>query len=92
MVRVLQTANGVEQDFLRAVYELTGRSAKRAVTFVEAQTRSGRSLEEADFACDFWTDRGVLEFTGLGRVSLTHIGLRRATRLAEKGWRPQLPF
>jgi hypothetical protein len=92
MVRALQTSNHIEHEFLRAVYELTERSAKRAVTFVDAQTKSGRSLEEADQACDFWADRGVLEFTGLGRVSLTHIGLRRAKRLDERGWRPQMPF
>ncbi len=41
MVRVLQTSNHVEHEFLRAVYELTERSAKRAVTFVEAQTKIG---------------------------------------------------
>ncbi len=92
MVGVLETSERVEHDFLRAVYELAGRRAKRAVAFVEAQRRSGRSEEEADHACDFWADRGVLEFTSLGRVALTHVGLRRASRLAQRGWHPQMPF
>jgi hypothetical protein len=92
MVIALQTSNKLECDFLRAVYELAERSAKRTVAFVDAQMKSGRSEEEADHACDFWADRGVLEFTSLGRVALTHIGLRRASRLAERGWHSQIPF
>lgn len=91
-MRVRVTSRSVEQDFLRAVYELTGPNAKRAITFVDAQTKSGRSEEEADQACDFWANRGVLEFKGVGRVALTHIGLRRATHFAERGWVPQTPF
>ena len=91
-MKVLETSCTIEQDFLRAVYELAERNAKRAVAFVDAQLRSGRSEEEADQACDFWADRGVLEFTSLGRIALTHLGLRRASRLAERGWRPQMPF
>lgn len=91
-MKVLETSSSIERDFLLAVYELTERSAKRAVTFVDAQLRSGSSEEEADLACGFWADRGVLEFTSLGRVALTYIGLRRANRLAERGWLPQTPF
>ncbi len=91
-MRVLEASTRVEHDFLRAVYELAGRTAKRAVAFTDVQRRCGRSESEADEACDFWADRGILEFTSLGRVALTHLGLRRASRLADRGWRPQMPF
>ena len=92
MVGVLEVTHSAESEFLRAVYELTERKAKCAIAFVEAQVKCGYSEKEADEACDFWADRGIVEFPILGHVALTHLGLRRAERLAERGWRPQIPF
>jgi hypothetical protein len=81
-----------EHDFLRAVYELTDYTAKKPICFVEAQRECGYSAAEADEACDFWADRGVLEFPDFDQVALTHLGLRRANRLAERGWQIDLRF
>jgi hypothetical protein len=91
-VSVLEAMESIEREFLRAVYELAERTAKRAVAFADAQIQSGHSEQEADQACDFWADRGILEFTSLGHVALTHLGLRRAERLAQRGWQPRIPF
>jgi Mn-dependent DtxR family transcriptional regulator len=85
-MRVPQTANGLEHDYLRALYELAGRQAKNAVSYGELRMEFGRSEEEAERACDFWADRGIVEWTALGHVALTHMGLRRAERLASRGW------
>jgi Mn-dependent DtxR family transcriptional regulator len=85
-MRVTQTATALEHDYLRTLYELAGRKAKNAVSHVEVRSEFGRSEEEAERACDFWADRGIVEWTTLGHVALTHIGLRRAERLAGKGW------
>ena len=38
------------------------------------RSESGRSEEETEQACDFWADRGIVEWTALGHVALTHIG------------------
>jgi Mn-dependent DtxR family transcriptional regulator len=80
------TVGGLEQDYLRTVYELAGRKAKSAVSFTEVRAESGRSEDEAENACDFWADRGILEWTTLGHIALTHVGLRRAERLERRGW------
>jgi Mn-dependent DtxR family transcriptional regulator len=85
-MRVPQTANGLEHDYLRALYELAGRKAKSAVSYGEVRMELGRSEEEAEQACDFWADRGVVEWPAFGHVALTHMGLRRAERLASRGW------
>ena len=79
-------AGGLERDYLRTVYELAGRRAKSAVSFAEVCTESGQSEDEAECACDFWADRGILEWTALGHIALTHVGLRRAERLERRGW------
>ncbi len=89
---VLQTVDRFEGDFLRGVYELAGRRAKSAISFVEVRGKLGHSEDEAEKACEYWADRGILEWTNLGHIALTHMGLRRAERLAERGWRPQIPF
>ena len=91
-MRIPDVVDSVEHGFLRAVYEVADGKAKWGVAFVEAQARSGQSEGEADRACDFWTERGILEFPSLNHVALTHLGLRRAQRLAERGWRPYTPF
>jgi Mn-dependent DtxR family transcriptional regulator len=80
------SVGGLEQDYLRTVYELADRKAKRAVSFMEVRAESGQSEDEADSACDFWADRGILEWTALGHIALTHVGLRRAERLERRGW------
>jgi hypothetical protein len=86
MSAVPQIMGGVERDYLRTVYELAGRRAKSAVSFAEVRTESGHSQDEAESACDFWADRGILEWTTLGHIALTHMGLRRAERLERRGW------
>ena len=80
------SVGGLEQDYLRTVYELAGRKAKSAVSFMEVRAESGQSEDEAESACDFWADRGILEWTALGHIALTHVGLRRAERLERRGW------
>lgn len=77
---------GLERDYLRTVYELAGRKAKSAVSFAEVRVESGHSEDEAESACDFWADRGILEWIALGHIALTHVGLRRAERLERRGW------
>jgi hypothetical protein len=89
---VLGTMDRLEGDFLRGVYELGGRKAKSAVPFAEVRTALGHSYDQAERACEFWADRGIVEWTTLGHIALTYMGLRRAERLAERGWRPQTPF
>lgn len=85
-MRVQQSMDGLERDYLRAVYEMAGRKAKSAVSYGEVRIDLGRSEDEAERACDFWADRGILEWTALGHIALTHMGLRRAERLARRGW------
>jgi hypothetical protein len=85
-VLVQRTANGLEHDYLRALYELAGKKAKSAVLYDEVRTEVGQSEEEAESACDFWADRGIVEWTTLGHIALTHVGLRRAERLAGREW------
>jgi hypothetical protein len=89
---VLEAMDCLEGDFLRGVYELAGRKAKSAISFAEVRGKLGHSEDEAERACEFWADRGILEWTTLGHVALTYMGLRRAERLAERGWRPRVPF
>ena len=83
---VSQTANVVEHEYLRTLYELADGRAKNAVPYVDVCAETGRSEKEAEQACDFWADRGILEWTALGHIALTHIGLRRAEHLASRGW------
>jgi hypothetical protein len=90
------TATGVvdlnKHQFLRAVYELADMRAKLAIAFADAQTRAGHSEFQADEACGFWADRGILEYPSYNKVALTYVGLRRARRMAERGWQPEVPF
>jgi hypothetical protein len=81
-----------KHEFLRAVYELAGMRAKLAIAFTDAQEKAGHSDFVADEACGFWADRGILEYPSYNRVALTHMGLRRAHRMAERGWQPEVPF
>lgn len=88
---VVETTDPAERDFLRVVYELSGRKAKSPVPFEGVCVKFGRPDHEADRSCIFWADHGVLEWPVLGHVSLTYVGLRRAERLAEAGWYPSSP-
>ncbi|MCE5254068.1 MAG: hypothetical protein LLG45_07690 [Actinomycetia bacterium] len=85
-MRVSQTANALEHDYLRALYELAGGAAKNAVSYGDVRMELGRPAEEVEKACDFWADRGVIEWTTIGHVALTYMGVRRAERLASRGW------
>jgi Mn-dependent DtxR family transcriptional regulator len=85
-MNVTQTADRLEHDYLRTLYELSGRKAKCAVAYSDVRLELGGTEEEAERACDFWADRGILEWTALGHVALTHVGLRRAERLENRGW------
>jgi hypothetical protein len=85
-MQVLQTVSAMEHQYLRTLYELAGKQAKRAVPYGEVWLESGFSEEESERACDFWAERGIVEWTALGHVALTHIGLRRAEHLANRGW------
>jgi Mn-dependent DtxR family transcriptional regulator len=85
-VNVMQTANRLEHEYLRTLYELSGRKAKSAVPYGDVRLELGGTDEEAERACDFWADRGIVEWTALGHVSLTYLGLRRAERLENRGW------
>lgn len=91
-MRVLQKeGNIVQHDYLRALYGLAGGVAKTPVYYGDVSLELGCTEEEAGKACDFWTDRGVVEWATLGHVALTYLGLRKAERLANSGWSPT-PF
>lgn len=81
-----------KHEFLRAVYELTDMQPKLAVALGAAQERAGHSEFVADEACGFWADRGILEYPSYNQVALTYMGLRRARRMAERGWQPESQF
>lgn len=85
-MQVPQPATGLERDYLRALYELAEKKAKNAVSHLDVRSELGRSDEDAERACDFWADRGIVEWASFGHVALTHLGLRRAERLAGRGW------
>jgi len=85
-MRLLQNGNGVEHAYLRVLYELAGGQAKSSVFYGDVSGELSCSEEEAGQACDFWADRGMVEWTALGHIALTHLGLRKAERLASRGW------
>ena len=85
-MQVSQAMDGQIRDYLRAVYEMADRKAKSAVSYGDVRMELGHSEDEAERACGFWADRGILEWTTFGHISLTHLGLRRAERLARRGW------
>jgi Mn-dependent DtxR family transcriptional regulator len=82
MKKVLETVDRRQQDFLRAVYELADRRAKNSIAFTDVSKSLGRSEDDTDEVCDFWTDRGMVEWTRLGHIALTYLGLRKAKHLA----------
>ncbi len=85
-MRLSQSMHVLEHEYLRTLYELAGKKAKSAVNYGEVRLEAGFSEEETERACDFWADRGIVEWTAFGHVALTHVGLRRAQHLATRGW------
>ena len=85
-MRVSQIAKGLEHAYLHTLYELAGGEAKRSVFYGDVSLELGLTAEDAEQACDYWAERGVVEWTTLGHVALTHLGLKRAERLAARGW------
>ena len=68
----------VEWDYLNAVYKLGGKTAAGDVSFRGVMDELGLSEEDASCVCEFWVERGALRWSGLGYVTLTPGGLRRA--------------
>jgi Mn-dependent DtxR family transcriptional regulator len=85
-MQALQAMNKLEHEYLRALYELAGRKAKSAVSYGDVMMELGFSEEESERACDFWAERGIVEWMALGHVGLTYLGLRRAEHLSSRGW------
>jgi Mn-dependent DtxR family transcriptional regulator len=85
-MRVSQSIHDLEHEYLRTLYELAGKKAKCAVSYGDVRSEAGLSEEETEKACDFWADRGIVEWSAFGHVALTHVGLRRAERLASREW------
>jgi Mn-dependent DtxR family transcriptional regulator len=87
-MRVLPTTTGLalELEYLRALYELAGGKAKSSVFYGDISRELDWPPDKADEVAYFWADRGMLEWTTFGNVALTHMGLRKAERLANNGW------
>ena len=85
-MHVVETARELQYEFLRALYELADGQPRKPVFFGDITAELGRQPEDAEQLCDFWVARGVLDWVTLGHVALTHVGARRAERLASKGW------
>ena len=75
---VVTATQCVEWDYLNAVYELGGKTAASDVSFRGLMDELGLSEEDAGCVCEFWVQRGALRWSGLGYVTLTPRGLRRA--------------
>jgi Mn-dependent DtxR family transcriptional regulator len=86
------TVDRLEEKCLRAVYELAGRKPIGAISFAKVRRALGHSKGEVEQACDFWANRGILEWTGCNQVALTPVGLRRADHFAKTAWRFHIPF
>ena len=82
------TLSGLSSElaYLRALYELTGGRAMQSVFYADIDRALDWPPGRADEAAYFWADRGVLEWTTFGQVSLTLAGLKKAERLARNGW------
>ena len=76
----------LELAYLRALYELAGGKAMRAVFYGDISRELDWPPDRADEVAFFWVDRGVLEWIGFGDLALTALGLKRAARLASHGW------
>ncbi len=65
---VLGTARSLEHDYLHVLYELAGRRQRAPFLYNEVRMELGRSDKEVEQASDFWADRGVVEWTGIGML------------------------
>lgn len=75
-----------ELAYLKALYDLAEGRAMQPVFYGDIARSLEWSPDRADEAAYFWVDRGMLEWTTFGQVALTHMGLRRAHRLASHDW------
>ena len=85
------TMDRLEEKCLRVVYELAGRKPIGVISFAKVRRTLGHSKSEVEQACDFWANRGILEWTGRSHVALTPVGLRRADHFAKTAWCFQSP-
>ena len=76
----------LELAYLRVLYEMAGGRAMHAVFYGDISRELDWPADRADEIAYFWVDRGMLEWTTFGHVALTHLGLKRAERLANHGW------
>jgi Mn-dependent DtxR family transcriptional regulator len=83
---VPRTVERLEEKCLRAIYELAGRKPIGVISFAKVRRALGHSTGEVEQACDFWANRGILEWTGRTQVALTPVGLRRADHFAKTAW------
>jgi HAD superfamily phosphoserine phosphatase-like hydrolase len=78
--------------FLRTVAELSGGTPGVGVSFREIQEQLSLSDEVADLCCEFWTEQGVITWSSLGHVALTHLGAAKVPRLlGDNGGTPSGP-
>jgi hypothetical protein len=76
----------LELAYLRVLYEMAGGKAMQNVFYGDISRELDWPPDRADEVAFFWVDRGILEWTTFGHVALTHLGLKRAERLATHGW------
>jgi Mn-dependent DtxR family transcriptional regulator len=81
----------LEEKCLRVIYELAGRKPISVISFAKVRRALGHSKGEVEQACDFWSNRGILEWTDRSQVALTPVGLRRAEHFATTAWRFRIP-
>ena len=86
------TVDRIEERCLRAVYELVGSKPIGLISFAKVRRALGHSKSEVEQACDFWANRGILEWKDRNQVALTPVGLRRADHFAETAWRVESPL
>ncbi|HLA80747.1 MAG TPA: hypothetical protein VJP78_03815 [Thermoleophilia bacterium] len=67
--------------FLRTVAELSGGTPGVGVSFREIQEQLSLVDEVADLCCEFWTEQGVITWSSLGHIALTHLGAVKVPRL-----------
>ena len=80
------TSLASELEYLQVLYELSGGADRSPVFYGDISRELDWPPDKADEIAYFWVDRGILEWSTFGHVALTHLGLRKAERLAENGW------
>lgn len=87
-MRAASTMTGLasELEYLRVLYELSGGADRIPVFYGDISRELEWPAEKADEIAYFWVDRGMIEWATFGHVALTHLGLRKAERLAGSGW------